>query len=277
MRNTQLPSGEQVPVLGLGTWHMGERPEKRQDELDAIRFAIDNGMKLIDTAEMYGDGASEELIGKALSGRRTDAFIVSKVLPHHATRRGTVNACEDSLRRLGTDYLDMYLLHWPGSVPLEETVEAFDALLRAGKIRYWGVSNFDTPDMEELLALPGGNAVATNQVLYNLTRRGVEFDLMPWCRQRKLPMMAYSPLEQGRLLGNPELLRLAAHYSATPAQIALCWVLRGDSMIALPKASTPGRVEQLRGALDIPLSQQDLAALDLAFPPPKRKMPLEMI
>lgn len=277
MRNTQLPSGEQVPVLGLGTWHMGERPEKRQDELDAIRFAIDNGMKLIDTAEMYGDGASEELIGKALSGRRTDAFIVSKVLPHHATRRGTVNACEDSLRRLGTDYLDMYLLHWPGSVPLEETVEAFDALLRAGKIRYWGVSNFDTPDMEELLALPGGNAVATNQVLYNLTRRGIEFDLMPWCRQRKLPMMAYSPLEQGRLLGNPELLRLAAHYSATPAQIALCWVLRGDSMIALPKASTPGRVEQLCGALDIPLSQQDLAALDLAFPPPKRKMPLEMI
>lgn len=277
MRNTQLPSGEQVPVLGLGTWHMGERPEKRQDELDAIRCAIDNGMKLIDTAEMYGDGASEELIGKALSGRRADAFIVSKVLPHHATRRGTVNACEDSLRRLGTDYLDMYLLHWPGSVPLEETIEAFDALLRAGKIRYWGVSNFDTPDMEELLALPGGNAVATNQVLYNLTRRGIEFDLMPWCRQRKLPMMAYSPLEQGRLLGNPELLRLAAHYSATPAQIALCWVLRGDSMIALPKASTPGRVEQLLGALDIPLSQQDLAALDLAFPPPKRKIPLEMI
>jgi diketogulonate reductase-like aldo/keto reductase len=277
MRNTQLPSGEQVPVLGLGTWHMGERPEKRQDELDAIRCAIDNGMKLIDTAEMYGDGASEELIGKALSGRRADAFIVSKVLPHHATRRGTVNACEESLRRLGTDYLDMYLLHWPGSVPLEETVEAFGALLRAGKIRYWGVSNFDTPDIEELLALPGGNAVATNQVLYNLTRRGIEFDLMPWCRQRKLPMMAYSPLEQGRLLGNPELLRLAAHYSATPAQIALCWVLRGDSMIALPKASTPGRVEQLLGALDIPLSQQDLAALDLAFPPPKRKIPLEMI
>lgn len=277
MRNTQLPSGEQVPVLGLGTWHMGERPENRQDELDAIRAAIDNGMKVIDTAEMYGDGAAEELVGQALDGRRTEAFIVSKVLPHHATRRGTVTACENSLRRLGTDYLDMYLLHWPGAVPLDETLEAFDVLLRAGKIRHWGVSNFDTPDMEELLALPGGNAVATNQVLYNLTRRGIEFDLLPWCRQRKLPIMAYSPLEQGRLLGAPELLRLAAEYAATPAQIALRWVLRDDLTIALPKAGTPGHVGQLRSALDLPLSAQDLAALDRAFPPPKRKLPLEMI
>jgi len=277
MRNTQLPSGEEVPVLGLGTWHMGERPENRRHELDAIRSAIDNGMKVIDTAEMYGDGAAEELIGQALSGRRSDAFIVSKVLPHHATRHGTVAACEDSLRRLATDYLDMYLLHWPGAVPLEETLEAFDALLRAGKIRYWGVSNFDTPDMEELAALPGGNAVATNQVLYNLTRRGIEFDLAPWCRQRKLPIMAYSPLEQGRLLGASELLRLAAEYSATPAQIALRWVLRDDATIALPKAGTPGHVEQLRSALDLPLTPQDMAALDRAFPPPKRKVPLEMI
>jgi diketogulonate reductase-like aldo/keto reductase len=277
MRNTQLPSGEQVPVLGLGTWHMGERPENRQNELDAIRFAIDNEMKLIDTAEMYGGGAAEELIGKALGGRRTDAFIVSKVLPHHATRRGTVSACEDSLRRLATDYVDLYLLHWRGAVRLEETLEAFDALLRAGKIRYWGVSNLDTADMEELVALPGGGAVATDQVLYNLTRRGIEFDLMPWCQQRKLPIMAYSPLEQGRLLGDPELLRLAAEYSATPAQIALRWVLRHDSMIALPKAGTPEHVRQLRGALDIPLSPQDMAALDRAFPPPKRKVQLEVI
>ncbi len=277
MRYTQLPSGEQVPVLGLGTWHMGERPQDRQDEIDAIRFAIDNGMNVIDTAEMYGDGAAEELIGKALSGRRTDAFIVSKVLPHHATRRGTVAACENSLRRLATDYVDMYLLHWPGAVPLEETLEAFDALLRAGKIRHWGVSNFDTPDMEELCALPGGNAVAVNQVLYNLMRRGIEFDLMPWCRQRTLPVMAYSPLEQGRLLGNPELLRLAAEYSATPAQIALRWVLRNESTIALPKAGTPDHARQLRNALDIPLSPQDMAALDRAFPPPKRKIPLEVI
>lgn len=277
MRYTQLPSGEQLPVLGLGTWHMGERPERRQDERDAIRFAIDNEMKLIDTAEMYGDGAAEELIGEALSGRRADAFIVSKVLPHHATRRGTVSACENSLRRLGTDYLDMYLLHWPGAVPLDETLEAFDALLRAGKIRYWGVSNFDTPDMEELAALPGATAMATDQVLYNLMRRGIEFDLMPWCRQRKLPIMAYSPLEQGRLLGDPELLRLAEEYSATPAQIALRWVVRNDATIALPKAGTPSHVKQLRSALDIPLSPQDMAALDRAFPPPKRKLSLEVI
>jgi diketogulonate reductase-like aldo/keto reductase len=277
MRHTQLPSGEQVPVLGLGTWHMGERPEKRQDEIDAIRCAIDNGMTVIDTAEMYGDGAAEQLIGQALSGRRTDAFIVSKVLPHHATRRGTVAACEDSLRRLATDYLDMYLLHWPGAVPLDETLEAFDALLRAGKIRHWGVSNFDTPDMEELLALPGGNGVATNQVLYNLMRRGIEFDLLPWCRQRTLPIMAYSPLEQGRLMGEPALQRLAAEYAATPAQIALRWVLRDDLTIALPKAGTPGHVKQLRSALDLPLSQQDMDALDRAFPPPDRKLPLEVI
>lgn len=277
MRNTQLTSGEEVPVLGLGTWHMGELPENRQNELDAIRFAIDNEMKVIDTAEMYGDGAAEELVGKAVTGRRTDAFIVTKVLPQHATRRGTVTACENSLRRLATDYVDMYLLHWRGAVPLEETLEAFDELLRAGKIRYWGVSNFDTPDMEELVALPGGNLVATDQVLYNLMRRGIEFDLMPWCKQRKIPIMAYSPLEQGRLLGDPELRRLAAEYAATPAQIALRWVLRNDLMIALPKASTPGHVKQLRIALDIPLSLQDMAALDRAFPPPKHKVPLEMI
>ncbi len=277
MRYTELPSGEQVPVLGLGTWHMGERPEKRQDEHDALLSAVDNGMTLIDTAEMYGDGAAEELIGQALGGRRTDAFIVSKVLPHHATRRGTVAACENSLRRLATDYIDMYLLHWPGAVPLEETLDAFDALLRAGKIRYWGVSNFDTADMEELLALRGGTAVAANQVLYNLARRGIEFDLLPWCRRRTLPVMAYSPLEQGRLLGDPELLRLAAEYAATPAQIALRWVLRDDATIALPKAGTPGHVRELRSALDLPLSPRDLAALDRVFPPPERKVPLEMI
>ncbi|HAV37531.1 MAG TPA: hypothetical protein DCX52_14455 [Massilia sp.] len=277
MRYTPLPSGEQLPVLGLGTWHMGERPGNRQDELDAIRSAVDHGMNLIDTAEMYGDGAAEELIGEALGGRRTDAFIVSKVLPHHATRRGTVAACENSLRRLATDYVDMYLLHWPGAVPLAETLEAFDALQRAGKTRYWGVSNFDTADMEELLALGGGDAVATDQVLYNLTRRGIEFDLLPWCRQRALPIMAYSPLEQGRLLGHPALLRLAGEYAATPAQIALRWVLRNDATIALPKAGTPDHVGQLGGALDVPLSPQDMAALDRAFAPPARKVPLEVI
>ena len=277
MRSTRLPSGEEVPVLGLGTWHMGERPQHRRDERDAIRYALDNEMTVIDTAEMYGDGAAEELVGEALAGRRNDAFIVTKVLPHHATRRGTVSACEDSLRRLGTDVVDLYLLHWRGAVPLEETLEGFDALLRAGKIRHWGVSNFDTADMEELTALTGGGAVAANQVLYNLTRRGIEFDLLPWCRQRALPIMAYSPLEQGRLLGEPELLRLAAAHAATPAQIALRWVLRNDGVIALPKAGTPEHVRQLRAALDLPLSPEDLAALDRVFPPPRRKLPLEMI
>jgi diketogulonate reductase-like aldo/keto reductase len=277
MRYTQLPSGEQLPVLGLGTWHMGERPERRRDESDAIRFAIDNGMHLIDTAEMYGDGAAEELIGEALGGRRPEAFIVSKVLPHHATRRGTVAACENSLRRLGTDYLDLYLLHWPGAVPLDETLEAFESLRRAGKIRHWGVSNFDTQDMEELLALRGGNGVAANQVLYNLTRRGIEFDLLPWCRQHTLPVMAYSPLEQGRLAGNAALQRLAAEHGATPAQIALRWVLRMDGTIALPKAGTPAHARELRSALDIPLSAHDMAMLERAFPPPARKVALEMI
>lgn len=277
MRYTQLPSGEQLPVLGLGTWHMGERPERRRDESDAIRFAIDNGMTLIDTAEMYGDGAAEELIGAALGGRRPEAFIVSKVLPHHATRRGTVAACENSLRRLGTDYLDLYMLHWPGTVPLDETLEAFASLRRAGKIRHWGVSNFDTQDMEELLALRGGNGVAANQVLYNLTRRGIEFDLLPWCRRHTLPVMAYSPLEQGRLAGNAALQRLAAEHGATPAQIALRWVLRMDGTIALPKAGTPAHARELRSALDIPLSAPDMAALERAFPPPARKVALEMI
>jgi len=277
MRYTQLPSGEQLPVLGLGTWHMGERPERRRDESDAIRFAIDNGMHLIDTAEMYGDGAAEELIGEALGGRRPEAFIVSKVLPHHATRRGTVAACENSLRRLGTDYLDLYLLHWPGAVPLDETLEAFESLRRAGKIRHWGVSNFDTQDMEELLALRGGNGVAANQVLYNLTRRGIEFDLLPWCRQHTLPVMAYSPLEQGRLAGNAALQRLAAEHGATPARIALRWVLRMDGTIALPKAGTPAHARELRSALDIPLSAHDMAMLERAFPPPARKVALEMI
>jgi diketogulonate reductase-like aldo/keto reductase len=277
MRTTKLPSGEAVPVLGQGTWGMGEHPENRQNEIDALRFGIDIGMKLIDTAEMYGDGAAEELVGKAILGRREKTFIVSKVLPQNATRRGTIAACEQSLRRLGTDHIDLYLLHWRGPVPLAETLEAFEELVRMGKIRYWGVSNFDVDDMEELAALPGGTAVATDQVLYNLMRRGIEYDLLPWCTQRNMPVMAYSPLEQGRLLGDPELRRIAKEYSATPAQIALAWVLRNDRVIAVAKASTPGHVKQNRIALDIPLSGADFAALDRAFPPPAEKRPLEMI
>jgi diketogulonate reductase-like aldo/keto reductase len=266
-----------VPVLGMGTWGFGEHPENRKNEIEALQFGLDIGMRLVDTAEMYGDGASEELIGKALVGRRENAFLVDKVLPQHATRDGTIAACERSLRRLATDRIDLYLLHWRGHVPLEETLAGFDALVRAGKIRYWGVSNFDVDDMEETVALPGGDQVVTDQVLYNLMRRGIEYDLLPWCEQARLPVMAYSPLEQGRLLGDPELRRIAAEYSATPAQIALAWVLRNPRIIAVPKASAPGHVKQNRIALDIPLAQHDFAALDRAFPPPTSKVPLEMI
>ena len=277
MRQTKLSSGEEVPVLGQGTWGFGEHPANRQDEIDALRFGIDVGMKLIDTAEMYGDGAAEELIGKATEGRRDQVFVVDKVLPQNATRKGTVEACEKSLRRLATDRIDLYLLHWRGAVPLAQTLAGFDDLLRAGKIRYWGVSNFDVRDMEEVVGLTGGSAVASNQVLYNLIRRGIEYDLMPWCEQRNIPVMAYSPLEQGRLMGEAEIRRIADEHSATPAQIALAWVLRKEGLIAVPKASTRGHVKQNRIALDIHLTRDELAALDRAFPPPDHKVPLEMI
>ncbi len=277
MRKTKFPSGEEVPVLGQGTWGLGERPENRQNEIDALRFGIDIGMNLIDTAEMYGDGAAEELIGKAIEERREQTFIVDKVLPHNATRKGTVGACEKSLRRLKTDRIDLYLLHWHGAVPLAETLAGFDDLLRAGKIRYWGVSNFDVPEMKQVARLSDGAAVASNQVLYNLTRRGIEYDLMPWCEQHEIPIMAYSPLEQGRLMGDPEIRRIADEHSATPAQIALAWVLRKENLIAVPKASTPEHVKQNRVALDIHLTPDQLTALDRVFPPPDHKMPLEMI
>lgn len=277
MRTTTLPSGEKVPVLGQGTWGFGEDPARRQDEIDALRFGIDVGMQLIDTAEMYGDGAAEQLIGEAIGGRRDQIFIVDKVLPQNATRKGTVAACERSLRRLATDRIDLYLLHWRGAVPLEQTLAAFDDLIRAGKIRHWGVSNFDVADMEEVLDGAGGSAVASDQVLYNLTRRGVEYDLMPFCGQRNIPIMAYSPLEQGRLLREPALQRIADAHSATPAQIALAWVLRKESLVAVPKAGTPEHVRQNRMALDIQLTRDELAALDHAFPPPAHAVPLEMI
>jgi diketogulonate reductase-like aldo/keto reductase len=277
MRMTALPSGEKAPVLGQGTWHMGENPKHRDYEIAALELGIQYGMTVIDTAEMYGDGAAEELVGEATEGRRKEVFLVSKVLPHHATRIGTIDACERSLTRLGTDYLDLYLLHWRGSIPLEETLAGFADLVRMGKIRYWGVSNFDTADMEELLRLPGASDVATNQVLYNLTRRGVEYDLLPWCEQRNIPVMAYSPVEQGRLLKDPVVMAIAALHLATPAQIALAWVLRRDRIIAIPKAGTPEHVKENSKALDIDLTEADLAELDRAFPPPTRKVPLEMI
>lgn len=277
MRVTNLPSGLEVPVLGIGTWGMGESGHSRQREINAVRLAFDSGLRLVDTAEMYADGGAEEVVGKALEGRRSDAFIVSKVLPHHASRKGTVAACEGSLRRLNTDYIDLYLLHWRGGVPLAETVEALERLVCDGKIRNWGVSNFDTDDMEELFELPGGEHAQTNQVLYNLSRRGIEFDLLPWCAQQRMPVMAYSPLEQGRILSDSTLRRIAEEHACSPAQVALAWVLRSGDVIAIPKAATPGHVNQICGTLDIVLSHDDLQALDRAFAPPKRKVPLEMI
>lgn len=277
MRTTKLPTGLEVPVLGIGTWGMGESKQSRQQEINAVRLAFDSGLRLVDTAEMYADGGAEEVVGKALEGRRGEAFIVSKVLPHHASRKGTVAACEASLRRMNTDYIDLYLLHWRGGVPLAETVEALERLVQDGKIRHWGVSNFDTEDMEELFELPGGGRAQTNQVLYNLSRRGIEFDLLPWCAQQRMPVMAYSPLEQGRILSDATLRRISADHACSPAQIALAWVLRSGDVIAIPKAATPHHVQQICASLDIALSPEDLHALDRAFAPPKRKVPLEMI
>jgi diketogulonate reductase-like aldo/keto reductase len=277
VRTAGLPSGETVPILGQGTWHMAEDPRRRKDEIAALRTGIDLGLTLIDTAEMYADGEAEVLVGEAINGRRGDVFLVSKVLPENATERGTVAACERSLSRLGTSYLDLYLLHWRGSVPLDATLEAFAVLIAAGKIRHWGVSNFDVDDMDKLWNTPGGRTASTDQVLYNLTRRGIEHGLIPWCRRLGIPIMAYSPIEQGRLLGDAALRRVAERHDATPAQVALAWVLRQDGVIAIPKAGTVDHVHENRRALELELTQQDLAALDRAFPPPTRAQPLEVL
>jgi len=277
IRTTRLPSGEVIPSLGQGTWGMAEDPRCRKDEVAALRLGFDLGMTLVDTAQMYADGGAEALVGEAIAGRRDELFLVSKVLPENATRAGTFAACEQSLRRLRTDRLDLYLLHWRGNVPLEETLEAFAALIDAGKIRYWGVSNFDVVDMIELWKLDGGANVATDQVLYNLTRRGIEYDLMPWCRNRNIPIMAYSPIEQGRLLDDRELRHVAARHNATPAQVALAWVLRQDGVVAIPKAANIAHVREDYAALELHLTGEYLTALDRAFPAPTEAMPLAML
>jgi diketogulonate reductase-like aldo/keto reductase len=273
----KLPSGESVPALGQGAWTMGEHARRRKDEIAALRLGLDLGMTLIDTAEMYANGGSEEVIGEAIAGRRDQVFLVSKVLPGNASRRGMVTACEHSLTRLKTDRLDLYLVHWRERIPLTETVEAFTALTKAGKIRYWGVSNFDVDDMEELMALPDGAKVATNQVLYNLSRRGIQYDLIPWCAKRRIPIMSYSPLDQGRLLRVRELEQVAKRHGATPAQVALAWLLQNDGGMVIPKAGTEAHTRENFGALNIRLDKDDLAALDGAFPPPAKKKPLDMI
>ena len=277
MREINLPSGETIPALGMGTWHLGEGRHPPEVELAALRTGLDRGLTLIDTAEMYGDGASERLVGAAITGRRDEVFLVSKVLPHHATPDGMRAACEGSLSRLGTDRLDLYLLPWRGNVPLNDTVRGFEDLKHRGLIRHWGVSNFDPADMNELLDVPGGRAVETDQVLYNLTRRGIEWNLLPWCQEAGLPVMAYSPIEQGRLNGHPVLRGIGVRHRATSAQVALAWVLAHPGVCAIPEAGTPEHVGQNADALELVLGPDDIAELDAAFPPPPRPVPLEML
>lgn len=271
-----LPDGETVPALGQGTWKMGEERGRRAEEVRALQLGLDLGMTLIDTAEMYANGTAEAIAGAAIAGRRDAVFLVSKVLPSNASRAGTVAACERSLRRLRVETLDLYLLHWPGSHPLAETVAGFEALRQAGKIRHWGVSNFDVSEMEELLAA-GGAAVAANQVLYNLGRRGIEYDLVPWQKQHRLPLMAYSPIEQGRLARHRALAEIAARHAASAAQVALAWALAQPQTMVIPKAGSEPHVRENRAAAEIVLTPDDFAALDAAFLPPRRKSSLEMI
>jgi diketogulonate reductase-like aldo/keto reductase len=277
MRYLHLPSGAPIPVLGLGTWRMGETGSRGADVVNALRLGIDLGMTLIDTAEMYGEGGAEEVVGKAIAGRRHEVFLVSKAYPHNASRADVVAACERSLKRLGTDYLDLYLLHWIGSVPFEETLAGFADLARAGKIRSHGVSNFDAADLQRWHDLEGGNTVAANQVLYNLARRGIEWDLLPWCRKRRIPVMAYSPVDQGGLLGKRPLRQVAARRGVTPAQIALAWLLHQEGVVAIPKAAQAEHVRENRAALELGLTPEELRELDRAFPPPKRRKRLEII
>ncbi|GAB3307495.1 aldo/keto reductase [Epidermidibacterium keratini] len=268
---------ESVPALGMGTWGWGEDRGRRDDEIAALRTGLDLGMTLVDTAEMYADGGAEEVLGEALAGRRDAAFVVSKVLPSNASRSGTIAACERSLGRLGTDRIDLYLLHWQGGHPLEDTLAAFQQLADDGKIRYWGVSNFDRAALEELQGVPGSDGLTTDQFLYNLSRRGPEYDLLPWCADHDLPVMAYSPIEQGRILDDPALGEVAQAHSVSPAALALAWVLRQDSLCAIPKASSPEHVRDNATALDVELTREDLDALDRAFPPPSGPGPLEML
>lgn len=269
---------DRVPVLGQGTWQLGERRQRRKEELETLRLGIDLGLTLIDTAEMYGDGASEELVAEAIAGRRDEVFLVTKILPVNATDRGhIIAACERSLKRLRTDRIDLYLLHWRSGEDLPAVVQTFGELAAAGKIRHWGVSNFDVDDLAELDRLPGGAAVACDQVLYNLSRRGIEYDLLPAARERGLNVMAYTPIEPARLLRNATLREIAERHAATPLQIALAWVVRGDGVVAIPRTGSPVHVRENAAALHIELSTRDLEALDRAFPPPSKKRALEMI
>ena len=273
MRTINLPDGGTMPVLGLGTWMMGERKSEAPAELAALKLGLDLGLDLVDTAEMYGNGGAETIVREAIAGRRDRIFLVSKVLPQNASRGGTVKACEASLKRLGTDRLDLYLLHWAGSHPLDDTIEGFEQLKRAGKILRWGVSNFDLAEMEPL----DGTAVASNQVLYNLARRGIEFDLLPCCAERGVRVMAYSPLDEGRLVRHPAVNDVAKRLDVPAARVALAWLLRNPELVVIPKASNIDHVRENRAAADLVLDAEALELLDRSFPPPRRKRPLEMI
>ena len=272
-----LADGTRVPALGLGTWKMGERKGSAAGEAAALAHGLDLGMTLIDTAEMYGDGGAEEVVARALAGRHASAFVVSKVYPHNAGAANMQAACERSLRRLRRDCIDLYLLHWRGAVPLGETVDAFERLRAAGKIRRWGVSNFDTADMEELLALADGRHCAVNQVLYNLSERGIEWRLLDWCRSRSIAVMAYSPVAQGSLATNRKLAAIAGALDVTPAQIALAWVLTRPQVIAIPQSSNLAHIDANGASPAIRLDEGALAALDAAFPSPRKAVPLAMI
>lgn len=277
MRLITLADGQPVAALGQGTWGWGEDPDRRSVEIATLRIGLDLGMTLVDTAEMYADGGAEQVLGEALAGRRDAAFIVSKVLPSNASRSGTIQACERSLERLRTDRIDLYLLHWQGRHPLDDTLAAFHDLVDAGKIRYWGVSNFDHAALAQLDDIPGSDGLTTDQVLYNLSRRGPEHDLLPWCADHGLPVMAYSPIEQGRILDNPTLGDVAAGHGISPAAAALAWVLRRDSLCTVPKASSPEHVRDNATSLNVELTDDDLLALDRAFPPPSGPEPLEIL
>ncbi len=277
MKTVTFPNGSIVPALGQGTWGMGEGISPEDIEADSLRAGLDLGLKLIDTAEMYGNGGSERVVGKALVGRRDDAFVVSKVLPSHASRKGTIEACERSLKNLKIEKIDLYLLHWQSSVPLSETVEALEKLVTQGKIGAWGVSNFDTALMENLAEIAAKGHIATNQILYNLSRRGPEFDLIPWCEDHNIPVMAYAPIEQGRIMKNRDLLELARKLNVAPSVLALAWVIRNPLMIAIPKTSSVKHLHENAKALDLSLDHDVLRALDKIFLPPTRKQPLEVI
>jgi diketogulonate reductase-like aldo/keto reductase len=279
MRTLALPGGETVPALGQGTWYMGERQGDAAKEADALRLGVDLGMTLIDTAEMYASGGAEQVVAQAVSGIRDKVFIVSKVLPQNASRSGVPAACERSLQRLKTDRIDLYLLHWRGGHPLAETVAAFEALKARGKIRYWGVSNLDAGDMAELRGVPSGSACAANQVLYHPDSRGIEFDLLPYCERHGIPVMAYSPLGHSvrRLLGSSALQTVAERHGATPAQVAIAWGMRGGNVISIPKAADAVHVRENAAAGDLRLTPEDLAAIDAAHPPPKRKTALDLL